>query len=218
MVASLSCLLEDEESRLLLGKQASSVLCAPVEQLPFFNRELASSDQTLKFFFVALLDSILPHRAAHSRDEVATLFERSVHIFEGGVGHVPGHPNARGRNHVVSVFQLGRELFNSSPEEKVVMLAVEATLTDGIQEVFTDIKRMQITETSALQGLANNASARAYVKADGRARDAQASLVFGLDDLVDDVVRLREIDDTGPLVVAFRREPSIPLGHVLLLG
>ena len=82
---------------------------------------------------------------------MAAHFQRSVDVVEGGVGHVARHPDARGRNHVVSVFQMGRELFDPAPEEEVVMLAVEATLTDSVEEVFADIKCMQIGKARVLQ-------------------------------------------------------------------
>ena len=46
---------------------------------------------------------------------------------------------------------MGRELFDPAPEEEVVMLAVEATLTDSFKEVLADIKCMQIGKARVLQ-------------------------------------------------------------------
>ena len=77
---------------------------------------------------------------------------------------------------------------------------------------------MQVLEASVLQGLTYDARARSYVKHHGAAVKLETTFSRTLRALVDDVLGLREVDNTRPLVVSFRGEASIPLGDILLLG
>ena len=53
-------------------------------------------------------------------------------VLNGHVGHVAGHPDAACRDHVVGALQLRGEHIDTSSEEEVVVLTVEAALADRI--------------------------------------------------------------------------------------
>lgn len=116
------------------------------------------------------------------------------------------------------IFELRGELVDSFAKEEVMMLFVEATLTNGLQEVRRDIECLQVLESGVLHGLTDDTRPRAYIKADSLTADAHSTLFNALDALVDDMLWLGEVDDAGPLVVALGSEASVPLGDVLLLG
>ena len=75
---------------------------------------------------------------------------------------------------------------------------------------------MQVLETSVLQGLTDDARARANVKHHSAAVELQATFGRALRALVNDMLGLREVDDTSPFVVAFRGEAGVPLGNIFL--
>ena len=94
------------------------------------------------------------------------------------------------------------------------MFTVEASLSDGIEEVCRDIQSVKLPEPSAPERLSDDTSAGTDVQAHGVAVETQPTLFFAFGNLIDDVVRLSEVDNTGPLVVALWGEPAIPLGHI----
>ena len=81
-----------------------------------------------------------------------------MHILYSFVRHVPWHPYSRCCDHVILVLELGWELVCASAKEKVVMLTVEASLSDGIEEVCRDIQGVQLSEPGAPERLPDDAS------------------------------------------------------------
>ena len=115
------------------------------------------------------------------------------------------------------VFQFGWELISSSTEEEVVVLLVESTFTDCIQEIGRYVKSMQSAETSILKGLSHDTGTRTDIETYGAPIDSHTSILRILDNLVNNMVWLGEIDNARPFIVAFRSEPGIPRRHVFLL-
>jgi len=174
-------------------------------------------NQTLELLTVAFGDAVAPHGVAHCRDEVAADFERSVHVLDGLIRHVAGHPSARCCHDVEVVFKFIGESIDSLSKEQVVVGAVEAALFHSFQEVCGDVNCLELRKASRLEGLSDDAGAGPNVQAAGCPRQRQATLLFVFDDLVDDVVRLSEVDDTCPLVVSFGGESRVELSDVTLL-
>ena len=139
-------------------------------------------------------------------------------VVHGGVRHVAWHPDAGSRHDVVSRLELGGELVDPAAQEEVVMLSVEAALSDSIQEVGGDVQGLQAHKAGVLHGLPHDASPRPDIQADSISCDAHTTLRNALGALVDDVLGLSEVDDARPLVVALGREAGVPLGDVFLFG
>jgi len=131
---------------------------------------------------------------------------------------VTGHPDAACSNDIILVFEFGGELVNTLSEEEIVMLFVKASLAHSIQEVRGDVQRFQVLIASILQGLSDDASARADIEHDSATVELKAPIGVALRALVDDVLGLGEVYNARPLVVSFRRETSVPVGDVLLRG
>ena len=127
------------------------------------------------------------------------------------------HPNTRCSDDIILVLELGWELVDSVAKEEAVVIAVEAALLDRVKEVGRDIQGMKLPEAFSLHGLTDDTRARTNVKANSVAIETKTALLARLSRLIDDMVRLREVNGASPLVVSFGSETSVPLGHVLLL-
>ena len=97
------------------------------------------------------------------------------------------------------------------------MLLVESTFSDCIQEICRYVKSMKSAKTSILKGLSDDTCSRTDIKAYGTPIDSHTSILRIFDNLVNNMVWLCEIDNSRPLIVAFRSEPGIPRRHVFLL-
>ena len=141
-----------------------------------------------------------------------------MNVIQCLIWHVPWHPDSAGCHDIKVVFQFGRELIRASAQEEIVVFLVKTALANCIQEVGRHVKRMQVLKACILESLTDDARSGTDIHHDGAAVELQTTLVGAFSALIDDVLRLGEIDDAGPLVVAFGRETSVPLSDVLLLG
>ena len=114
---SLCHFAKDKANRLLLAEKSMTVLSATPEVPLLDDFELAFSNHTLELFFIALGDAIGPHRATHGSYHDSSNFKGSVNVIERQVRHVSGHPDSRGSDNVILVFQYGWELVNSLSKE-----------------------------------------------------------------------------------------------------
>ena len=132
---SLRTFRHDQESRLLLGKEASSAFSASPELLRLKKLEFARVDHTHELFLVSFCDAVSPHGIAHGGDKEASHLERSMNIFHCLVRHVAGHPSAARCDDIELVFEVCRELIDTLTKEEVVMLLVKSAFAYCIQKV-----------------------------------------------------------------------------------
>ena len=116
----------------MFGKKSGAVFSASVEVLLLDDFELSGCYQAFKALLVRLGYSILPHGHAHSCNKETTHFESCVDILDRFIRHVARHPDTRSRNDIILIFKRVWEIVCAPAQEEVVMLTVEASLTDGV--------------------------------------------------------------------------------------
>ena len=131
-LSSLRYFPKHKKGRQLLSKKPGSILSASVEVLLLDDFKLSISYHAFKALLVSLSHTILPHGHAHCGYEETTHFESRVNIFDCFVRHVARHPDTRCRHDVKLIFERVRVIICAPAQEEVVMLTVEASLTDGV--------------------------------------------------------------------------------------
>ena len=166
---SLCLLAQDEQSGELLSEKSRATFGTSVELIGLDDFKLSSADESINLLLVSFFDTEGPHGVTHGGDENSTHFKGGMNVVKGSVWHVSGHPDAGGGNEIKVVLELVGELVNSSSKEEVVVLRIEASLTDSIEEVSGNVEGVHVGETSGLHGLTNDAGARADIHTDSGA-------------------------------------------------
>lgn len=99
-----------------------------------------------------------------------------------------------------------------------MILLVEAAFADGIQKVGGDVKSVHVVESSVLEGLSNDTGSWTDIHSDCITADTAATVFEALNALVNNILRLGEVDDLSPLVVSLGGEAGVPWRNLFLLG
>ena len=182
--------------------------------------EFSSSCELVKLLIEAFFPSFLPVVASERRHKIATHLEGSVAVIDGSTGHVAFQKDARCRDNVKPVLEVGWEPCSTLSKPDLPTLLVLFHLAHHINEGSCSIDACDLqVKLLLLELVAEKACASATVEHDRVSLDLRDALFFGQAlNFVNDVVGFVEVDTDGPLVVALGRDSVVEVADFVWLG